>query len=303
MHVLVARGAADLRGLRRRFPGLRLSEFEKWPDVGQAVRHEVCGVVLRSTPRITEKDLLDLPALRWVIRPGSGTDNIDLTALRRRGITFVRRPEISADAIAEIALMSTLVVLRRAAEGFRGLTAGVHLKARCMGRTLAGSRVAIWGAGPVGRATGLLFDRYGAAVRYARWPSNPGHLAQADADRLRAESDIHVVALPLRPETTGIVDAAWLAKAAPRRPVLTCVGRMETLDLVGVAAALRAGQLFGLAIDPVDDEHVMAVGELLSAAPNVFVTPHVGGQRGDVRTELDRWVEGSIAERLEEVRV
>jgi D-3-phosphoglycerate dehydrogenase len=250
----------------------------------------VRAVVLRSGAALTSDDIELLPQLRHVVRAGSGTDNIDLDALRERSVTLHRNADASAQAVAEWALLAVLSLLRRTPLGHDGLQRGEHLKAACLGKPLATCRVAIWGAGPIGRATYDLLRPMTAEARFAAWPSAPSGLPQAPAAALQATADVHVIALPLRPETARTVSAAFLSAVADRCPVIVCAGRFGTLDFSACLAALHDGALGGLAVDAIDPHHVAAVRSESPSALNLLTTPHVGAQRTDVRETLDAWV-------------
>uniref|UniRef100_A8LYX5 D-isomer specific 2-hydroxyacid dehydrogenase NAD-binding n=1 Tax=Salinispora arenicola (strain CNS-205) TaxID=391037 RepID=A8LYX5_SALAI len=295
--VVVVEGSADPHRLSQALPGVRVEVLDRLP----AVSHPAVAVVMRSGTWLSAHHVACLPALRHVVRPGSGTDNIDLLALAARGITLHRNPTANAAAVAEWTLLAALSLSRRAALGHNGLTAGRHLKAACLGRPLAEQHLAIWGAGPVGLAIGQALRSAVSDVAYAARPSNPPNLPQRPAELLTSWADLHVVALPLRETTLAAFGPAWLANAGRRRPALICAGRMETLDLSACLDALDAGALSGLAIDAIDPEHV---GSLTGPGEprNLLLTPHVGAQRADVRDVLDRWTAETLRTALLEGR-
>ncbi|MDO3704057.1 NAD(P)-dependent oxidoreductase [Micromonospora sp. C28SCA-DRY-2] len=282
--VLVIEGSADPHQLTQALPGVRVEVLDRLP----AASHPAVAAVVRSGTRLSAHHLDRLPALRHVVRPGSGTDNIDLPALAARGVNLHRNPAANAAAVAEWTLLAALSLTRRVALGHNGLIAGRHLKAACLGPHLAEQRLAIWGAGPVGLAIGQALGPAVKNLAYAAWPSNPPHLPQRPAELLAGWADLHVVALPLRETTRAAFNPPWLAEAGRHRPALICVGRVETLDLPACLDALDADTLSGLAIDAIDPEHVASLTRL-GEPRNLLLTPHVGAQRADVRRVLDHW--------------
>jgi phosphoglycerate dehydrogenase-like enzyme len=83
-----------------------------------------------------------------------------------------------------------------------------------------------------------------------------------------------VIGLPLTESTRGIVDAAFLA-ALPDGALLVNVGRGALVDTDALLAELRAERLHA-ALDVVDPEPLPAQHPLWGA-PNLLLTPHVGG--------------------------
>lgn len=292
--VLVLEGAADLIRLQHSSPGaefLEISDVDALPEAAD----RATVIVLRSGVPLGERQLTRLPALRHVVRTGSGTDNLDLAALTRRGIALHRHPQASAAAVAEWVLAAALCLTRRIPLGHNALAQGLHAKAACMGAPLAEADVAVWGAGPVGRAVGRTLAPLVRQVTFAQWPSNPPQLPQQPAHTLIEQSAIHVIALPLRPGTRRLFGEPLLTRAVERSPLLICAGRAETLDLSACLRALGEQRLSGLALDAVEPEHIPLL-HTVTEPLNLLATPHIGAQRSDVRTELDTWAGELIAQ-------
>ena len=72
-----------------------------------------CDVlVFRSGVTITRAVLDAAPTLSLILRAGSGFENIDLEAVRRRGIRFIRIPGPGANAVAELCFTLLLALAR-----------------------------------------------------------------------------------------------------------------------------------------------------------------------------------------------
>jgi len=296
--VAVLGDAADSTSLRAVLDGLRVVCTPSIDALDVRDRESVVALVVRSGPTVNGEQIDTLPALRHVVRPGSGTDNIDAASLRAKGITLHRNGTANASAVGEWLKIATLALLRRIPLGHNGLQAGTYLKTECVGEPLAVKRVAIWGGGAVGLAA---FQALSGArdIRFAEWPSLAAGLPRTSAARLADEADIHVVALPLRPETRAYVDEAFLAAATHRTPMIVCAGRLETVDLNACLHALESDGLGGLAIDAIDPRHLPSITAVTAARPlNLLLSPHLGAQRDDVRAQLDRWVEQTLKRAL-----
>jgi len=296
--VLLLKGAADPESLRTALGTAAVLEVGDLAELPTAATRATV-LVLRSGVRLGEQQLARLPMLRHVVRAGSGTDNIDLAALTRRGVVLHRNPQAGAAAVAEWALAAVLSLARRIPLGHNALAQGQHAKAACLGRPLAELYVAVWGAGPVGQAVGTLLAPFAGRVAFARWHSIPPGLPQESARALMDEASVHVVALPLRPQTQYLFDEAFLDRAAAQCPLLVCVGRVGTLDLSACLRALEDKRLSGLALDAVEAEHVPSL-RMTDRPLNLLATPHLGAQRQDVRLTLDAWAVTLIARLLAE---
>ncbi|MFG3552610.1 NAD(P)-dependent oxidoreductase [Streptomyces sp. NPDC047725] len=283
--VLVLHGAADASAIRHALPDVLVHEL---PDLDSPPPADTAVLVLRSGVRLRERELDALPHLRHVVRTGSGINHIDVNALRHRGITLHRNAEAGADAVGEWVLAAALSLARRIPLGQHALLLGRHEKQACMGATLGSLAAGIWGAGPVGLAADWALAPFMGGTAFAAWPSNPPGLRELSPTALVEHSQVHVIALPLRRTTEQLIGEDFLARVAPQRPLLICAGRLETLDVAACLRALADGRLSGLALDPVEREHLPLLTG--SATPlNLLASPHIGAQRSDVRGALDIW--------------
>ncbi|MFJ5071760.1 NAD(P)-dependent oxidoreductase [Kitasatospora sp. NPDC088556] len=286
--ILVAKGAGDPNALVRALSRYDVYEVAGLDELGGAARRAEL-IVIRSGIRLDVDRLAAMPKLRHVIRAGSGLDGIDTAVLAARGIGLYRYPEASAPAVAEWCLAALLALARRIPLGAHGLALGCHLKTACLGTPVVSMRVAVWGAGPIGRAAAAVTERFGAEVAFAARPSITDGLRQMPAAELPGWADAHIVALPATAENIGAFGTGFLRSAAGRRPLLVVAGRLATIDASACLEALADGGLTGLAVDPIEaaDAHLFKSGP---TPLNLLATPHIGAQRADIRAALDAWV-------------
>ena len=143
---------------------------------------------------------------------------------------------------------------------------------------LAGSTVAIVGAGGIGRdLIGLLapFDVEVLAVT-RRGLAVEGAARTLPADRVdEVWPDAHyvVLAAPATEATRHLVDAAQLA-AMRSDAWLVNIARGSLIDTDALVAALAAGEIGGAALDVTDPEP-LPDGHPLWSEPRALITPHV----------------------------
>ncbi len=95
-----------------------------------------------------------------------------------------------------------------------------------------------------------------------------------DLPRLLPEADIVCLLVPLTDQTRGLVDAEFLARMRDGA-LLVNVARGRVVVTEALLAELASGRLRA-ALDVTDPEP-LPPGHPLWSAPNVFITPHVGG--------------------------
>ncbi|KTR86365.1 2-hydroxyacid dehydrogenase [Leucobacter chromiiresistens] len=107
-----------------------------------------------------------------------------------------------------------------------------------------------------------------------------------------AEAEIVMLAVPLTDGTRGLIDGAALA-AMPDGALLVNVARGPVVDTDALVAELQSGRLRA-ALDVTDPEPLPA-GHPLWAAPNVLITPHVGGDSSAMLPRMSALIRRQIA--------
>jgi phosphoglycerate dehydrogenase-like enzyme len=255
-------------------------------------------LVVRSNVTVDEKMMDLFRRLEVIVRAGSGTDNIDLAAADARRITVVRVGAVeTARSVAELGLLSALVLLRRIPCTSAALARGRWEKSLHAGREIEGISAAVWGFGAVGRAVTEVLERMGANVTVAAHPSVPSTVMTAAPDDL-ADRTLHMIAVPLRPSTLNYFDAGRLSLIGSHadRPVLVNLARWEVLDVQHACEAVAGGALGGIAVDPVESAHVASVEPWLQRDPalNILFTPHIGATTDEAQARLGDLVVAAV---------
>lgn len=238
--------------------------------------------------------LADHPHIRWVQLPFAGIETyVDVLDAER---TWTCGKGVYATPVAEMALALLLGGLRNV-----GAYAQATSWGRPAGRNLVGARVTILGGGGITEELLRLLAPFAVDATVVRRSPAPleGAACTVGPDRLDAaldDADALVLAVALTPETTGIVDAAALARL-PDHACLVNVARGRHVVTDDLVAALAAGTLGSAGLDVTDPEP-LPDGHPLWTEPRCTITPHVGntpemavpllGAR--VRENVRRWI-------------
>jgi len=163
--------------------------------------------------------------------------------------------------------------------------------------SLADKTVLIVGYGQIGAAIEARIVPFEAEVLRVARGRRPGVHAIEELPRLLPDADVVVLILPGTAETRHLVDADFLARMK-RGALLVNVARGSVVDHDALARALHDGQVRA-AVDVTDPEP-LPDGHPLWSAPNLLITPHVGGASSAmwprahrvVREQLERYVRG-----------
>jgi lactate dehydrogenase-like 2-hydroxyacid dehydrogenase len=281
--------------------GARLSDGDRQLDA-EELRQALASydiVLCTLTDRLT-RDILDIPArrTRLLANFGAGVNHIDLDAAAEFGLIVTNTPGVLTEDTADLTMLLTLAVARRAWEGDRELRAGnwtgwrpTHL----LGTRVSGKTMGIVGFGRIGQAVARRAHRgFGMRVRYvSRTPVTP-HLEAASAaepvDSLRelaGSVDFLSLHCPATVETHHLVTDEILAAMRPSAFLIN-TSRGDIVDQEALIRRLQDRTIAGAALDVYEHEpHVPA--ELL-AMPNVVTLPHLGSA-----TEASRVAMGMLA--------
>lgn len=247
--------------------------------------YQVGAAVSEVLPRMTSLEVVQTLT--------AGVDNV--RAHVPEGVLLCNGRGIHDSSTAELALTLTLASLR----GVPGFVRDQdrHRWSTGWHPALADRRVLIVGYGAVGEAVERrLLPFEVEVVRVARRARDGVHPI-TELPALLPDADVVVLVLPLTDETRGLVDAGFLA-AMKDGALLVNVARGAVVDTAAVVDALHGGRLH-YATDVAEVEPLPADHPLWDA-PNLLVSPHVGGASSAmwprahrlVRDQLHRYAAG-----------
>ncbi|MFM1725145.1 D-isomer specific 2-hydroxyacid dehydrogenase family protein [Rhodococcus sp. PAM 2766] len=221
----------------------------------------------------------ELPeSIRWVQLHSAGVEHwFDAGVIRRHpDLLWTSAAGAFSATVAEHAFTLLLAGVRALPEHLAATTWRQREFFAKVG-TLRGARVAIIGAGGIGRAMIPMLTAVGAVViavnRSGRPVPGADEVVTADrVDEVFGRVDHVVVAAPATADTRHLVGAPQLAKLGPRSWVIN-VARGPLVDTDAVVDALRDKQIGGVGLDVTDPEP-LPDGHPLWTLPNAIVTPH-----------------------------
>ncbi|RME87604.1 MAG: D-2-hydroxyacid dehydrogenase [Anaerolineae bacterium] len=254
--------------------------------------------VLYTTPSVLPTPE-QAPRLRWIQFHYAGID-------KALSAPILRKPDVLVTTLSGAAVpqMGEYVLTMLLALGHR-LPAMMESKRksewpadrweRFSPRELRDSTVGIVGYGSVGREVARLLRAFGATVlatkRDAMHPADTGYTPEGLGDpqgecvrrlyprtalrSMARECDFLVVAVPLTPETRGLVNAEVFAAMKPGA-FLVDISRGGVVDQEALIEALQSGRLGGAALDVFPEEPLPSDNPLWSL-PNVIISPHIAG--------------------------
>jgi phosphoglycerate dehydrogenase-like enzyme len=235
------------------------------------------AVNIRAYARFTDAVFRACPDLRMISIWGVGTDNIDLAAATRHGVTVCNTPGSNAYAVAEHAIALMLAVARKIPQIDHEMRGGVWPREMLV--QLHGKTLGIFGTGNIGTRVAELARAFGMTV--LPWSARRNTVAEKES--ILGRADIVSLHVRLTPESRGFIGRREFSLMKPGA-ILVNTGRGLLVDRDALLAALRAGGIAGAGLDVFHDEPVKPDDPLLGCA-NTVLSPHNASQTPEVRRD------------------
>lgn len=264
----------------------------------------VDALIVRNRTQVNTELLDAAPALKVVGRLGVGLDNIDVKACEARGIRVIPATGANARSVAEYVVTTALMLMRGAYFSHAEMVAGKWPRARLSeGHEAYGRTLGLIGFGDIGRLTARLATALGMhvvahdpmlAADHPVWTEL--NVKPLSLDALLATADAVSLHVPLFPATRHLINADRIS-GMKRGAVLINTARGGVVDETALAAALKAGTLAGAALDVFENEPLTA-GSDLADAPNLILTPHIGGVSHEANVRVSMMIADAVCDAL-----
>lgn len=243
-------------------------------------------VIITALSPVIAEHLFAAPELELVQCASHGFDYVDLDAARAQGVLVCTIGSSGAEAqnVAEQTFALMLALAKQLVPAHTALVEGDWALPRLQRSLteLSGKTLGIVGLGAIGQQVARRAAAFDMTVVYAGRRPVPeetaarlGGARHVPLDELLALSDYVTLHAPLTDETRHLLNAERLALLKPTAFVIN-TARGALIDQEALADALEAGALAGAGLDVFDPEPPTPALRLLKA-PNVVLSPHVGG--------------------------
>jgi D-3-phosphoglycerate dehydrogenase / 2-oxoglutarate reductase len=250
-------------------------------------------LIFRSGVQINAAVMGQAPQLKFLVRAGSGLDNLDVEYAQSHEIKLVRVPQPGAKAVAELAFAMMLSLSRQMIRADVLLRKGRWIKSELTGFLLTGKTLGIIGMGNIGSRVGHLGKAWGMDVLGCVEHPSPERAAAFLEKGLRLTSceevletaDYVSIHVPLKDSTRNLIKSPELARMKPGA-YLTTLARGGVVDEQALYHELTAkGRLAGAGLDVHLQEGEGKISPL-AKLENVILTPHIGAMTIDSQREI-----------------
>jgi D-3-phosphoglycerate dehydrogenase len=225
------------------------------------------------------------PDLRLLGICRTALNQVDLEAATAHGVAVTHARGRNTQAVVELSLGLMLALARRIPQahalvsggGWRDPAFGYR---ELRGREIAGSTVGVVGFGQIGREVARACAALGATIVAHDPLIDEAKMVAMGAravtlDELAGVSDFVTLHVPENTSTRRIIGREFFG-AVKAGGLLVNTSGGSVIDTDALVAALTAGALGGAALDVFEGHPLPQLSPLLTA-PNVILTPHIGG--------------------------
>lgn len=225
-----------------------------------------------------------------IVEAGTGYNNIDLDAAKKKGITVCNIPAYSTERVAHTVIMMILNFASTMQQQIGMLAKGDRsnfTKYLQVSHTeVNGKTLGVVGAGHIGMEVIKVAKALGMNILvHTRTPKADGDgIRYVSLDELLANSDYITLHCPLNEQTKHLINKETIGKMKPNA-VIVNTGRGPLINEADLCEALASKRIAGAGLDvqevepPVEDSPLYTLD-------NVIITPHMGWKGLETRQRL-----------------
>ncbi len=237
-------------------------------------------------------------SVKLICEAGTGYNNLDLEAAKRKGITVCNIPAYSSQRVAHTAIMMLLNLSSSMQKQLRMLALKNHdnfTKNLQVSHVEVNNKVlGIIGAGNIGREVMKIARALDMEILvYTRTPKQDSDgIRYVDLETLLKNSDYVSLHCPLTPQTKHMINRKTLELMKPTAFLIN-TSRGALINEAELIDALKEGVIAGAGLD-VQEVEPPAFDSPLYDMDNVILTPHMGWKGLETRKRLLSILEGNV---------
>ena len=247
-------------------------------------------VVTKELP-VSAELLSQFPdTVELIVEAGTGYNNIDLDAAKKKGITVCNIPAYSTERVAHTVIMMILNFASTMQQQIGMLAKGDRsnfTKYLQVSHTeVNGKTLGVVGAGHIGMEVIKVAKALGMNILvHTRTPKADGDgIRYVSLDELLENSDYISLHCPLNDQTKHLINKETISKMKPNA-VIVNTGRGPLINERDLCEALAAKRIVGAGLD-VQEVEPPAEDSPLYTLDNVIITPHMGWKGLETRQRL-----------------
>ena len=246
------------------------------------------GLVIRSATKPNKEIIDSAPNLKYIIRAGEGTDNIDKAYCQERGIKVSNTPGANNNSAAEHAIALMMSTLRKVPWAHQSMKEGRWDKSLYTGVELWKKKIGIIGLGRIGQILARRLQGFEVEVLYYDPSLKSCDIANCtkvnDIKELFKLCDIISIHIPLMEKTKNMIDFELLSLMQPTS-ILINAARGQIVNEDDLYTILKERKIRAAAFDVFASEPLPEATKLREL-DNFIMTPHLGASTEEAQVRV-----------------
>ncbi|CAI8607358.1 unnamed protein product [Vicia faba] len=235
----------------------------------------IAAIVTINLHPVNADDIRLLPSLRFICTPSAGTNHIDLSECRRRGIQVANAGNIFSADVADMAVALLIDVSRKISAADRWLRRQLHATSWDfpLGSKLTGKKIGIVGMGRIGSEVAKRLEGFNCMISYNSKNKKPlvSYPFYSTVLELATNTNALILCCELNDQTRYIVNKEVML-ALGKGGIIVNVGRGGLIDEKELLRCLTEGEIGGAGLDVFENEP--HVPKEFFSLDNVVLSPH-----------------------------
>lgn len=274
---------------KKQFPSIEIEyiEADLNPITASLARgyDAVCAFVNSEVDALAVEILAGLD-VKLILMRSTGYDKVNVGAAAEMGVTILRVPGYSPEAVAEHAMGLALAADRHIVKGYNRVRENDYALEGLLGTTLHGKVAGIVGTGQIGAAMCRIVSGFGMHVLAYDVRENPAldFVTYVSMDELLSQSDLISLHCPLFEANYHLINAETINKMKPG-VIFVNTARGGLVDTAALIEGIRSQKIGACGLDVYEEEGpnvfknrssavFESVVSTLCAFPNTIVTSH-----------------------------
>ncbi len=262
-------------------------EFNVYPEAKNSQEivkkeaQDADALVIRSSTKVNKEFIDKCSNLKLVIRAGEGTDNIDKTYCKEKGIKVANTPGANNNSAAEHAIALMFTLLRKTAWANSSMQTGKWDKARFTGNEMTNKTIGIVGFGRIGQLVAKRLVGFEPEILFydpfiSSHSIGYNNIKKVEKlEKIFEKSDIITVHVPLVDQTKNLIDKKFFS-LMKKHAIFVNAARGGIVNEEDLLEALKLNSIRAAALDVFLNEPLKEKTNL-HEIENLVLTPHLGG--------------------------
>lgn len=254
-------------------------------NIDETLGYEYISFVSTCNLKKENLEILKKNKVKFIASRSIGYDNVDIDLATKLNIK-VSNSSYSPYSVAEFTVMSMMNLLRNLPLAIKKVEINNFSLKGLKGRELQNQIIGVIGTGKIGKTVIKCLNGFGCQViAYDPFPSHLEGIEYVSLEKLKEQSDIITLHVPMTSQNKHIIDSKFLASTKDDVLIIN-TARGELIHTKDLIAGLKSGKVGGAALDVFEGESKIIYRDcsqkqidndslmILKSMPNVQITPH-----------------------------